>query len=308
MGLIKNIVTFGAAARVEKRVNEFKIIYDEYEVLYKRMEKVEREINETLEKLIQTKVSSVKSLNKIKKISKNMTPTERNLNYENINSGIRAFNFNRINNTLSTANAVINTAGGMAAGIGTAVGTWALVSTLGISSTGTMIFTLSGAAATNATLAALGGGALAAGGGGMVAGVTVLGGLLVVPALVVSGILSHKAANKKINELDDKTIELEEAIAKIKESLPNLESIQKNSIEPAKELIYQLETMQKKFKLEFKRVYKRIYKIPLGSRIIKWIRAKVFKKSYFSERDLENINTIGKIAEEFAILIDTKVI
>ncbi|ASF48498.1 hypothetical protein [Methylovulum psychrotolerans] len=50
------------------------------------------------------------------------------------------------------------------------------VGLLGTASTGTAIATLSGVAATNATLAWLGGGSLAAGGWGMAGGVYVLGG------------------------------------------------------------------------------------------------------------------------------------
>jgi uncharacterized membrane-anchored protein YhcB (DUF1043 family) len=55
-------------------------------------------------------------------------------------------------------------------------GTIGLVGLFGVASTGTAISSLSGAAAWNATLAALGGGSLAAGGGGMALGAAVLGG------------------------------------------------------------------------------------------------------------------------------------
>ncbi|AVI91336.1 hypothetical protein CW753_18200 [Klebsiella pneumoniae] len=51
-----------------------------------------------------------------------------------------------------------------------ALGAWALVSAIGTASTGTAIGTLSGVAATNATLAWFGGGAVAAGGAGMSGG------------------------------------------------------------------------------------------------------------------------------------------
>lgn len=47
---------------------------------------------------------------------------------------------------------------------------------LGVTSTGTAISTLSGAALTNASLAAIGGGAVAAGGGGIAAGTAVIAG------------------------------------------------------------------------------------------------------------------------------------
>lgn len=61
-------------------------------------------------------------------------------------------------------------------------------------STGTALATLSGAAATNATLAFFGGGALAAGGAGIAGGMMVLGGLVAGPVLLVFGwVLASKA-------------------------------------------------------------------------------------------------------------------
>jgi hypothetical protein len=74
--------------------------------------------------------------------------------------------------------AEVKAAGQGAAGVGAGVAVVALgptaamgiATTFGVASTGTAISALSGAAATNAALAWLGGGALAAGGGGMAAG------------------------------------------------------------------------------------------------------------------------------------------
>ena len=62
------------------------------------------------------------------------------------------------------------------------------VSAFASASTGTAIANLSGAAATNATLAWLGGGSLAAGGGGMAAGEAVLGLIAAAPAAFIGGI------------------------------------------------------------------------------------------------------------------------
>lgn len=62
------------------------------------------------------------------------------------------------------------------------------VSALATASTGSAIASLSGAAATNATLAWLGGGALAAGGGGMAAGAAVLNLIAAAPAVLITGI------------------------------------------------------------------------------------------------------------------------
>lgn len=61
-------------------------------------------------------------------------------------------------------------------GAGFSAGLFGAVSTFGVASTGTAISTLSGAAATNATLAAIGGGSIAAGGGGVAVGTAILSG------------------------------------------------------------------------------------------------------------------------------------
>lgn len=74
------------------------------------------------------------------------------------------------------------------------------VGVLASASTGTAIASLSGAAATNATLAWLGGGALSAGGFGMAGGTAVLGGIVAGPVLAVGGMmLAAKAEEAKHN-------------------------------------------------------------------------------------------------------------
>lgn len=90
-------------------------------------------------------------------------------------------------------------AGGAAAGALTAIGAYGGAMTLGAcATTGTAIASLSGAAATNATLAFLGGGALSVGGLGMAGGTMVLGGLVAGPALAVMGfVVGAKASANK---------------------------------------------------------------------------------------------------------------
>lgn len=75
---------------------------------------------------------------------------------------------------------------GIAGGAIAGTTTISLVAAFGTCSTGTAISSLSGAAATNATLAWLGGGATSAGGGGVAAGSIVLGGIVVVAAIAVT--------------------------------------------------------------------------------------------------------------------------
>ena len=69
-------------------------------------------------------------------------------------------------------------------------------------STGTAIASLSGAAATNATLAALGGGAIAAGGGGMALGSAVLGAATLGVGLLVGGVIFNATGSKLSDEAD----------------------------------------------------------------------------------------------------------
>jgi len=91
--------------------------------------------------------------------------------------------------------------GGVAAlGSGALAGFGALggVGVLASASTGTAIASLSGVAATNATLAWLGGGSLAAGGFGMAGGMAVLGGIVAGPVLAVGGaMMAAKAETAK---------------------------------------------------------------------------------------------------------------
>lgn len=83
---------------------------------------------------------------------------------------------------------------GLGSGAALAFGAYNGTMMLATASTGTAISALSGAAATNATLAWLGGGSLVAGGGGMALGTAVLGGIVAGPALAIFGhILSSKA-------------------------------------------------------------------------------------------------------------------
>lgn len=105
-------------------------------------------------------------------------------------------------NALGTVAASGSLAAAALTGVPSAV-TWG-VGAFATASTGTAISSLSGAAATNATLAWLGGGSIAAGGGGMAAGATVLAGItyasMGVLALASAGLISSAYYSKKYTE------------------------------------------------------------------------------------------------------------
>jgi hypothetical protein len=100
---------------------------------------------------------------------------------------------------------------GLGSGAALAFGAYNGTMLLASASTGTAISTLSGVAATNATLAWLGGGSIAAGGGGMALGSMVLGGIVAGPALAIFG---HILGNKG-----------EEALNKAKSNMEQAETI-----------------------------------------------------------------------------------
>lgn len=92
--------------------------------------------------------------------------------------------------------------GGTVTGIGggalTAFGAYGAAGQFAAASTGTLISTLHGAAATNATLAFFGGGSLATGGLGIAGGTMVLGAVVAGPALAIIGlIVGAKASTEK---------------------------------------------------------------------------------------------------------------
>ena len=97
---------------------------------------------------------------------------------------------------------------GLGGGAALAFGAYNGTMLLATASTGTAISTLSGAAATNATLAWLGGGSLAAGGGGIALGSMVLGGIVAGPALAIFG---HIVGNKGEEALNNAHSNLEQA-------------------------------------------------------------------------------------------------
>lgn len=85
-----------------------------------------------------------------------------------------------------------------------ASGVTAAVTNFGVvASTGTAIPSLSGAAATNATLAAIGGGSLASGGGGMALGSAILGGATLGAGLLVGGAIMNLTGSKLSDQADE---------------------------------------------------------------------------------------------------------
>lgn len=119
--------------------------------------------------------------------------------------------------------------GGIGAGVLLGAGTYGGVMALGTASTGAAIGGLSGVAATNATLAWLGGGSLAAGGGGMALGTAVLGGVVAGPALLLAGGYYNAKSKEKLNNAYSNLAEARQIDAEISLACTTLDLISRRA-------------------------------------------------------------------------------
>ena len=119
-----------------------------------------------------------------------------------------------------TGGAVAGTAGGALV----AFGAYGAAQALACASTGTAIASLSGAAATNATLAFFGGGSIAAGGLGMAGGTAVLGGLVAGPALLVLGLVAGRTADKELDKARTNRAEAMQIASQLETSIMQCEA------------------------------------------------------------------------------------
>ncbi len=130
-------------------------------------------------------------------------------------------------------NFAISIAGGSIAGTAggalAAFGAYGAAQALACASTGTAIASLSGAAATNATLAFFGGGSLAAGGMGMAGGAMVLGGLVAGPALLVMGLVAGNAAKKSLEQAKTNQLEAIQLVEQLNTASAQCEAIRRRT-------------------------------------------------------------------------------
>lgn len=117
-------------------------------------------------------------------------------------------------------------AAGAAVGSAAAYGTFVAAASFGTASTGAAISGLSGVAATNATLALLGGGTLAAGGAGVAGGTILLASIVAMPMVLLTagGLLFMVRRNRKQQQKFAE--QLDEAEAELAATKPGYEALQ----------------------------------------------------------------------------------
>ena len=121
------------------------------------------------------------------------------------------------------------TVAGAAGGAVTAFGAYGAASSFATASTGTVIASLHGAAATNATLAFFGGGSLASGGLGIAGGTAVLGGLVAGPALLIMGLIVGTKAGKTLEKAKTNHAEAVEMAAQLDAASFQCETIRRRT-------------------------------------------------------------------------------
>lgn len=199
-----------ATARYERR----KAAFDEQEA----------ETSNTLELLGKKELEIGQSLGDFKTLADTLLKQLNEGRSDKLNISIPKHELQKIENYSYTAIGVLGTAAGAGA-VGAAAGfaVYGGVMALGAASTGTAISALSGVAATNATLAALGGGSLATGGLGMAGGTAILGAAVAAPVLAIAGWAydSHGDEALKNARKADKEVDL--AVGKLRRAIQQLE-------------------------------------------------------------------------------------
>lgn len=223
-----------------KKLSKLEIVQQKAEFTVKKTNKKIEELGQHTNGLY-TSLSSIQSLfDRIRNV-----PEEDKFKYEKLKAIRLNWKQQAENIALEYKKAEAKAAGQGAAGVGAGVAVAALgpaaamgiATTFGVASTGTAISVLSGAAATNAALAWIGGGALAAGGGGMAAGGAFLalagpvGWTIAGISVVASGLMFFKTNGDKerleniftlISKRDIKSYEL--AIVELSERIERIKT------------------------------------------------------------------------------------
>jgi hypothetical protein len=166
---------------------------------------------------------------------------------------------------------------GLTVGTSVSYGMFATTKLLAHASTGAAISSLSGAAATNATLSWLGGGSLAVGGAGMAGGAAVLGGLVVGPALMIMGFSAASEAEKNLTEAKRYASEVNKYIEQIHLGVATLTAIEQRICELNSTIL----SVRDKFK-----------RILIDTEKMIDLKIKNYKKLTWYEKNIKRINPL----------------
>lgn len=184
---------------------------ESYEHNKQELDQINNETSELLGNLGELELKIGSDFAKFDRLVEEIMQSNNFQKFANTKINIPKHKLNQIKEVAISATDYLKTVvGGGVSGAATGFAVYGGVMALGAASTGTPIAALSGVAAYNATMAAIGGGSLAAGGWGMAGGAMVLGGAVIAPILAVGGIAyalhgakALKEANKVKQQVDD---------------------------------------------------------------------------------------------------------
>lgn len=187
--------------------------------------------------------------------------------------------------------------GGALTGATLAYGAFGLAGMIGTASTGTAIGTLSGAVATKASLAWLGGGALSAGGAGVTGGMLVLGGVAIAPIAVIGMFFGANKGKKELNDAKNYADSVEVIIERIKTAIDELSKIRR-SVHLVSETLISLQSLLAKYNQLLIPIIKRLEERSFINKfIIDPIKNKIFKIDILTEDEIKIFMDASNIFE-----------
>ncbi len=190
-------------------------------------ETANKKTSKKLTKLGELELNIGKDFNEFNKIADELLERMAKDGNKNLQLTVPKHSINKIQSLAISATEYLTTVVG--AGVSGAAAGFAVYSgvmAFAAASTGTPIAALSGVAAYNATMAAIGGGSLAAGGWGMAGGAMVLGGAVVAPLIAIAGWAYDNHAEKALNSAYQSSREVTAAVEKMNSAEAHLTKVQ----------------------------------------------------------------------------------
>ena len=160
----------------------------DYDIASRDLEIDDKKVQQSLEELGELQLDIGKDFNEFQTIAEELLGKLNDASKTDIKINVPKYQRKRIERlSMGSVAYASKLAGGALGGTAAAYAVYGGVMALAAASTGTPIAALSGVAAYNATMAAIGGGSLAAGGLGMAGGAAILGGVVAAPVLAIAG-------------------------------------------------------------------------------------------------------------------------
>lgn len=190
-----------------------------YEMNRRTFDEQEKNTTKALESLGQEELRIGHQFNEFKTLAEDILQKLNNDRLDKLEINIPQHKLQKVEGYSYTAIGVLGAAAG-AGGIGAVAGfaVYGGVMAIGAASTGTAISALSGVAATNATLAAIGGGSLATGGLGMAGGTAILGAAIAGPVLAIAGWAYDNHGEEALNKAAEIRSDVAKAIGKLEKA------------------------------------------------------------------------------------------